>query len=346
VLLERHEQIASAWHHRYERLHLHTTKRFSSLPYLRYPARVPRYPSRQQVVDYLDAYAERFHLEPRCGEEVHSVQRKDAHWEVETNRDRYTAQYVVMATGLSDAPTLPTWPDQDRFRGRILHSAQYANGEPFRDQRVLVIGIGNSGAEIALDLYEHGAKVGMVVRSPINVVFRDHFGIPLQVLAIALSPLPPRALDAITKPVMRAIFGDLTPYGLQSAMDGVAMQLRKHSKVPVIDVGTIDLIKQGKIKIFPGVEQFTPDGVRFADETVDSFDAVVLATGYHVRLRTLLAGCEGVLDANGVPLVSGRAIAMPGLYFCGYRNSIGGLLRQIGREARQIAMDISRARAR
>jgi thioredoxin reductase len=143
---------------------------------------------------------------------------------------------------------------------------------------------------------------------------------------------------------MRAVFGDLTPYGLQSAMDGVAMQLRELAKVPVIDVGTIALIKQRKILIFPGVEQFTPDGVRFADGTVGSFDAVVLATGYHVQLRTLLAGCNGVLDARGVPLVSGRATAVPGLYFCGYRNSIGGLLRQIGHEARDIASDISAAR--
>ncbi len=341
VLLERHEQVASAWRHHYERLHLHTTKRFSSLPYLGHPARAPRYPSRQQVVDYLDAYAERFGLQPRCGEEVRSVQRKETSWEVETDSGRYTAQCVVLTTGLNDAPSLPAWPDQDRFRGPILHSAQYAIGEPFRDQRVLVIGYGNSGAEIAVDLYEHGATVGMAVRSPINVVFRDHYGIPIQVLAIALSPLPPRALDAITKPVMRAVFGDLTPYGLQSAMDGVSMQLRKQAKVPVIDVGTIALIKQGKIKIFPGVERFTPDGVSFADGRIGSFDAVVLATGYHVQLRTLLAGCEGVLGANGVPLVSGRATAMPGLYFCGYRNSIGGLLRQIGLEARHIARAIA-----
>jgi indole-3-pyruvate monooxygenase len=341
MLLERHEQVASAWRHHYERLHMHTTKRLSSLPYLRYPARAPRYPSREQVVDYLEAYARRFDLQPRCGEEVHLVQRKETSWEVQTDNERYTAQCVVMATGLNEAPTLPTWPDQDRFQGRILHSAQYSNGEPFRHQRVLVIGYGNSGAEIAVDLYEHGATVGMAVRSPINVVFRDHYGIPIQVLAIALSPLPPRALDAITKPVMRAVFGDLTPYGLQSAMDGVAMQLRQQAKVPVIDVGTIDLIKQGKIKIFPGVERFNPDGVSFADETVGSFDAVMLATGYHVRLRTLLAGCDGVLGANGVPLVSGRATAMPGLYFCGYRNSIGGLLRQIGLEARHIATAIA-----
>ena len=193
-----------------------------------------------------------------------------------------------------------------------------------------------------MDLHEHGATVGMAVRSPINVVFRDGFGVPVQLLAIALSPLPPRALDAIVKPVMRAAFGDLTSYGLHTALDGVAMQLRQYAKVPVIDIGTISLIKQEKIRVFPGVERFTADGVFFADGTLGAWDAVVLATGYRVQLPTLLPGCDGILDAHGVPLVSGRATAVPGLYFCGFHNSIGGLLRQIGHEAHQIAREIAR----
>jgi cation diffusion facilitator CzcD-associated flavoprotein CzcO len=341
VLLERHEQVATAWRQHYERLHLHTTKRFSSLPYLRFPAHVPRYPSRQQVVDYLDAYTQRFDLQPRCGQNVVSVQRTEAGWKVETEGDCYIADSVVMSTGLNETPRLPTWPDQERFRGRILHSSQYHHGEPYRNQRVLVVGFGNSGAEIAMDLYEQGATVGMVVRSPVNVVFQDRFGIPNQVLAILLSPLPPRTLDAIIRPVMRATFGDLTTYGLRHALDGVAMQLREHSKVPVIDKGTIAIIKQGRIKVFPGLERFTPEGVEFSDGTLASWDAVVLATGYGVRLASLLHGCDGVLDTHGVPRESWRATAIPGLYFCGFRNDIAGLLRQIGHEAQHIAAEIS-----
>jgi cation diffusion facilitator CzcD-associated flavoprotein CzcO len=342
VLLERHEQVATAWRQHYERLRLHTTKRFSSLPYLRFSAQVPRYPSRQQVVDYLDAYTQRFDLQPRCGQNVVSVQRTEARWEVETEHDRYTADSVVMTTGLNETPRLPNWPDQERFRGSILHSSQYLTGEPYRNQRVLVVGFGNSGAEIAMDLYEHGATVGMAVRSSVNVVFQDRFGIPVQLLAILLSPLPPRTLDAIIRPVMRATFGDLSPYGLRHALDGVAMQLREHAKVPVIDKGTIAMIKQGRIKVIPGVERFTTDGVRFSDGTLTSWDIVVLATGYSVRLASLLQGCDGVLDANGVPRDSGCATVIPGLCFCGFRNDIGGLLRRIGHEAQVIARDISR----
>jgi cation diffusion facilitator CzcD-associated flavoprotein CzcO len=343
VLLERHEQVANAWRQHYERLHLHTTKRFSALPYLRFPAQVPRYPSRQQVVDYLDAYTQRFDLQPRCGQNVVSVRRTEEGWEVATEHEQYIADSVVMATGLNETPRLPNWSDQERFRGSILHSSQYHAGGPFRDQRVLVVGFGNSGAEIAMDLYEHGATVGMAVRSPVNVVFQDRFGIPVQLLAILLSPLPPRTLDAIIGPVMRATFGDLSPYGLRHALDGVAMQLRVHAKVPVIDKGTIAMIKQGRIKVFPGIERFTAEGVRFSDGTLGTWDAVVLATGYDVRLVSLLQGCDGVLDTYGVPRKSGNATAIPGLYFCGFRNDIGGLLRQIGREAQQIVQEIARS---
>lgn len=345
VLLERNDQVATAWRQHYDRLHLHTTRHFSALPSLRYPAAVPTYPSRQQVVDYLDAYTRHFDLRPRCHQEVLSVQRKEDLWEIQTAHDRYTAECVVVATGINEEPVLPTWPDQERFRGLILHSSQYHNGEPFRNLRVLVIGFGNSGAEIAVDLYEHGATVGMAVRSPINVIFRDRFGIPVQLLAIALSPFPPRTIDAITQPVMRATFGDLVPYGLSYAWDGVATQLRSQAKVPVIDRGTIALIKQGKITVFPGVERMTPDGMIFSDGTPAPFDAVVLATGYRVQLARLFHGCEGVLDAKGIPLVSGRATALPGLYFCGFHISIGGLLRQIGLEAQQIAREIASRRA-
>jgi cation diffusion facilitator CzcD-associated flavoprotein CzcO len=341
VLLERNAEVATSWRHHYDRLHLHTTKRFSALPHLPFPAATPTYPSREQVVDYLDNYTRYFDLRPRCGLDVLAVHCQDEQWEIETEHERYTAAYVVIATGLNGSPLIPSWPDQERFQGPILHSAQYHNGEPFRNLRVLVIGFGNSGGEIAIDLVEHGASVAMAVRSPLNIVFRDRFGVSLQLLAIALSPLPPRAIDALTKPVMRAIFGDLTSYGIHSALDGAATVLQEQAKVPVIDIGTVALIKRGKVTVFPGVERFSPDGVVFSDGTVREFDAVVLATGYQVRLPRLRAECDGILDVHGVPLVSGAATAAPGLYFCGYHNSIGGLLRRIGHEAEHIARDIA-----
>ncbi len=248
LILERAEQISSSWHSHYDRLHLHTAKAFSALPYMPFPAHYPRYPSRQQVIDYLDAYAHHFQLVPRFNQNVISVRFEAGYWNTYTEKTIYISDFVVMATGLNEFPRIPTWLEQERFKGPILHSSHYQNGGAYRGQQVLIVGFGNSGAEIALDLSEHGAIPSLSVRSPVNVVFRDRFGIPVQLISIAMSPLPTRIIDAINRPILRMAFGDLSPYGLEPAPYGAATQIREHAKIPVIDIGTIGLIKQGKIK--------------------------------------------------------------------------------------------------
>jgi indole-3-pyruvate monooxygenase len=340
VMLERAAQIGISWRNHYERLHLHTAKRFSALPYLPFPADYPRYPSRQQMIDYLELYAQRFQLQPRFNQNVLRLSVENGHWQTQTEDFVYSSDFVVMATGLNESPTIPTWPDQERFKGPILHSSSYRNGEPYRGQNVLVVGFGNSGTEIALDLTEHGAIPAMSVRSPINVVFRDRFGIPVQLISIAMSPLPSRVIDAINRPILRMAFGDLSPYGLQQAPYGATTQVREQGKIPVIDIGTIGLIKQGKIKVYPGIERFTEDGLIFSDGKRHAFDAVILATGYHVKLNNLISG-QAVFDVRGYPVESGRASSLPGLYFCGFQNSAAGLLRKIRIEAKGIARDIA-----
>jgi indole-3-pyruvate monooxygenase len=340
IVLERAAQIGVSWRSHYDRLHLHTAKRFSALPHLPFPPDYPRYPSRQQMIDYLENYAQQFNIEPRFNQTVIAVRHDDDKWYTQTQDAEYISDFVVMATGLNESPTIPTWPDQDKFKGAILHSSQYKNGEPYRGKNVLVVGFGNSGTEIALDLYEHGATVGMSVRSPINVVFRDRFGIPVQMISIATSRLPARLVDAINAPILRSAFGDLSPYGLQKAPYGAMTQVREHSKIPVIDIGTIGLIKQRKIKVYPGIKCFTEDGLIFTDGSQQPFDAVILATGYHVKLNSLISG-ESIFDAKGYPVESGRATTLPGLYFCGFENSAAGLLRKIRIEAQHIAADIA-----
>jgi len=140
LILERGHTVAPAWHRHYERLHLHTSKRFSSLPGMPFPDHVPTYPSRRQVIEYLQAYAERFDLSPRFG------------------------VTVVLATGLNTVPA--------------LHSSRYVNGARWAGRRALVVGAGNSGAEIALDLAEHGARAELSVRGRLHVTLRDTLGLP------------------------------------------------------------------------------------------------------------------------------------------------------------------------
>jgi indole-3-pyruvate monooxygenase len=148
--------------------------------------------------------------------------------------------------------------------------------------------------------------------------------------------------DALNRPIVRAVIGDLTPYGLRRSPQGPLTQIRRDARIPLIDVGTIQLIKRGRIVVHPGVDRFTEDGVTFTDGSRREFDAVILATGYRPRVDAFLEGASVALDAHGSPTSSGCESPLPGLYFCGYYVSPTGMLREIAREARRISASIAR----
>ena len=332
-----------AWRGHYERLHLHTAKAHSGLPFLPFPKDFPRYPSRLQVIAYLEAYARHFELQPRFGQRVVAARPVNGAWDVQTQDARYPATNLVIATGSNREPNLPNWPGQADYRGVVMHSSQYKNGAAFKNQKVLVVGFGNSGGEIALDLWEQGAQPSLSVRSPVNVIPRDLFGIPIQTIAILQSKLPSRLADAVNAPVLRGVLGDLTRYGLRKLPQGAMTQIQGQARIPLIDVGTLALIKRGKISVCAGIESFTPDGVRFSNGALQVFDAVILATGYRARVNAFLEGAADTYDESGTPLASGRETTLPGLYFCGYRTVSTGMLREIGIEARRIGAAIASA---
>lgn len=341
ILLERASCVGATWRTHYERLHLHTAKHHSALPYIPLPASYPTYPSRLQVIDYLEAYARQFQLKIHYNQNVVLAERRDGFWEVTTQDAIYLSRFLVVATGLNEQPHIPTWPGQDLFRGQILHSVDYKNGEPFRGQEVLVVGFGNSGGEITIDLCEHGAHPGIAVRSPVNVIFRDLLGIPVQQLSIMLSIFPPRISDALTAPVRYLAYGDITRFGLRKLPYGPVTQIKQDARIPVIDVGVIKLIRKGRVNVYPGVKEFARDGVTFADGTAKHFDAVILATGFRVQADTMFKDASSLVNHDGYPLASGRETALPGLYFCGFHNAATGLLREIGIEAERIGKAIA-----
>jgi len=119
-------------------------------------------------------------------------------------------------------------------------------------------------------------------------------------------------------------------------------RIRRDARIPLIDVGAIDLIKRGRIAVRPGIEAFTGDGVVFTDGSRQPFDAVIVATGFRPRVNAFLRDASAAHDAEGTPSSSGRE-ALPGLYFCGYYVSPTGMLREIAREAKRIAAAIARA---
>jgi indole-3-pyruvate monooxygenase len=341
ILLEQGERVGRAWHEHYDRLHLHTSRGMSGLPGYPMPRSYPRYPSREQVTAYLADYAAHFGLEPHFNQRLVRAERVDGHWLAQTDDRRYTAESLVLATGYTRKPHVPTWPGRDDYTGPVLHSSEYRNGRPFTGQDVLVVGFGNSGGEIAVDLYEHGARPSIAVRSPVNIIPRDTLGISSLQWNLLLSRLPGRLGDLVAAPLVYASVGNVYKHGLRKNRVGPIEQIKTEEQVPLIDVGTVKLIKSGALPLYPGLERFTPGGVVFSDGRACDFDAVVLATGYRPDVGELIPQAGEAIAPGGVPVASGCELGLPGLYVCGFTISRTGMLREIGIEARQIAEAIA-----
>jgi indole-3-pyruvate monooxygenase len=354
LVLEAAPALGQAWRNHYDRLRLHTVKKRSHLPGMPFAKELPRYPARADVVAYLEAYAARFGIAPHTGEPVRRLRAADGGRDglsdgasdgfvVETARAVYRARAVVVATGFGRVPNPERLPDQERFRGPLLHSSAYRNADPFVGQRVLVVGAGNTGAEIALDLAERGASPTLSVRAPVNVVPREFLGLPIQVTSIRLRKAPTKLADAIGRMASRLSFGNLARYGLPRPAMGPISAIKLRRRIPLIDVGTIAAIKRGQIAVKPGVARLAETGATFSDGSAGDFDAVVLATGFRPALSELV-DLPGVLDDQGYPRdrrdrKAGGAI--PNLFFVGYQIAATGHLREIGLEAQAMAAELA-----
>jgi putative flavoprotein involved in K+ transport len=337
LVLER-STVGSSWRRHYDRLHLHTVRWLSDLPGLRIDPREGRWVSRNGVVRYLERYAGAHRLEIRTGVEVTGLVREDGGWVVRTDSGPVRAGIVVVATGMNHTPFLPDLPGRETFTGEVVHSADYRNAEPYRGKDVLVVGTGNSGAEIAVDLVEGGARdVTISVRTPPNILRRNLGGLPSQVIGVAIRRLPVPVVDRIAKVVQRLTVGDLSRYGMPSPKLGLYTRVHQDS-VPILDVGLIRLLKRRRVGVVPAVEGFDGPDILLAGGRRLRADAVIAATGFRRGLEPLV-GDLGILDERGRPVVHGPEThpGAPGLYFIGFTNPISGLLREIGIDARRIA---------
>ncbi|GAA2969640.1 hypothetical protein GCM10020227_42750 [Streptomyces flavovirens] len=163
VVLERTGEVGASWRRHYDRLHLHTTRRWSSLPGLAMPRRFGRWVSRADMVRYLEKYADHHELEVVTGVEVSRMERAGdgTGWRLSATGGRVlTGRAVVVATGFNHTPRVPDWPGREGFTGTLLHAAEYREPGPYAGKDVLVAGIGNTGAEIAVDLVEGRCRPG------------------------------------------------------------------------------------------------------------------------------------------------------------------------------------------
>ncbi|MCC5032843.1 NAD(P)/FAD-dependent oxidoreductase [Streptomyces sp. WAC 00631] len=344
VVLEKADAVAASWRGHYDSLRLHTTRRLSALPGLAIPRAYGRWLARDAVIRYLEEYARHHRLDVVTGVEVSRVERTDSGWLLHaTGGRRLAARDVVIATGFNHTPYLPDWEGRDGYTGELLHACAYRNAEPYADRDVLVVGSGNTGADIAVDLAGGGAsRVRLAVRTPPHIVRRTTAGWPAQRTGIVCRRLPVGAVDRAARGLARLSLPDLAEYGLPRPDTGLYSRAVEGA-IPVQDAGLIDAVRSRTVEPVAAVASFDHDKVVLADGSRISPDAVIAATGYRRGLETLVGHLD-VLDGRGRPVVHGPSTAAgaPGLYFTGYTNPISGMLRELSLDARRIARRIAR----
>jgi cation diffusion facilitator CzcD-associated flavoprotein CzcO len=334
VVLERAEGVGASWVRRYDGLRLNSVRWMSGLPGAPIPRSAGRWPTKEDLVAHLERYAEQCGLDVRLGVEVERVERHGGGYRVETSAGPFTAGAVVVATGFDRVPTMPDWPGREGFEGELIHGSEYRNPIPFRDRDVLVVGAGNTGTEIAVQLADAGAaKVRMAVRTPPNLVAIETLGLPATPFGELADRLPARLVDFATPLFVR----DLSKYGLGRSPYGLATEIRVKRLGVVVDRGIGEALRSGRVEVVPAVERFHGCEVVLAGGARLRPDAVIAATGYRMGLEPLV-GHLGVLDPHGRPAVLGAAThpSAPRLYFNGYYQPIVGQLPQLRRSSRAI----------
>jgi putative flavoprotein involved in K+ transport len=344
VVLER-DAVGASWRKHYDRLHLHTVRWLSHLPGYKLPRRYGNWVARDDVVEYLENYVDFHNIDVRTGVEVEALSRNGDGWLINTSDGDFETPRVVIATGYNKHQHLPSWPGLETYTGELIHSGNYRNPDPYVDKTVLVVGTGNSGAEICVDLIEGGAAhVQMSVRTPPTVLLRDSNGMPGQALGVVFRHLPVPVMDRLWPTIQKTAVGDLSKHGLPLPPPGAYSKFLRDDVTPILDVGLVPLIKQDKVEVVAAVESFDGADVVLADGSRIQPDAVIAGTGFTRGLEPLVGDLGLVEPAKGRPIVHGAETHpnAPGIHFIGYTNPISGMFREIAIDAKRIAKAIAR----
>ncbi|XP_057958861.1 probable indole-3-pyruvate monooxygenase YUCCA4 isoform X3 [Malania oleifera] len=305
VVLEKSDCIASLWQQRtYDRLKLHLPRHFCELPLMGFPEDFPKYPTKHQFISYMNSYASFFSIEPRFNQTVQRAEFDPScgFWRVQTQDSEYISRWLIVATGENAEPIIPEIPGAERFQGCVVHTSSYKSGSEYKNQKVLVVGCGNSGMEVSLDLCRNNASPHMVVRNTVHVLPREMFGFSTFGIAMALLKwLPSRLVDKFLLLMTNFILGNTDRLGLRRPKTGPMELKNATGKTPVLDVGAFSQIKSGKIKVSKqATREITRNGARFVDGQEKEFDSIIFASGYKSNVPSWLKGSDFFTE-QGMP---------------------------------------------
>lgn len=319
TLLEAGDRTIGSWPAYYDSLTLFSPARYSGFPGAPFPGDPDHYPTRDEVIAYLERLSLGLDAEIHTNTRATTVERYGADYVVGTDTgEEFHAATVICASGSFTNPYIPTIPGT--FTGRLLHVADYRSPKQYADQRVVVVGAGNSAVQVAYELAEV-AKVTMAVRRPVPFVPQIRGGRDMHywLHTLRIDLLPPAVLS-------RIIHG-----------------------TPVFDTGIYsNALRTGQLDQRPMFTRFEGDRLRWSDGDVEQVDTVIFATGYRPDLPYLKN--LGALDGTGMPLYRGGiSLTHPGLAYLGVefqRSFSSNTLRGVSRDARYVVQALRRLSAR
>ena len=279
--VERHADVGGIWDQAnpgspiYDSVHINSSKTMSAFHGFPMPADFPDYPGHRKMLAYIKAFAEAYDLQRdiRFGVSVERVVKENGKWQVELSdgsSGRYDA--VVAATGFAWHPRLPAWPGT--FDGALIHSSKYRSAEQLHGKRVLVIGAGNSGVDVACDAALSAARAALSMRRGYTFIPKYVFGMPADVFGKSGELLPTWIRQRFFAALLRLLNGDVTRFGLKKPDH---LPLSSH---PIINSAALLHMAQGDLVPKPDVERFEGREVVFGDGSREAFDLVIAATGY------------------------------------------------------------------
>lgn len=301
AVLERNEDVASLWNIKtpdtpmYESAHFISSKTTSGFVDFPMPESYPDYPNHRQIYDYICSYADHFELRPHIqfSRSLKSAKKtSEQRWQLEIeNGDTLNCRYLICANGVNWLPNEITWPGH--FEGEIRHSVSYRDISEFKDKRVLIIGGGNSGVDIACDASVGARQAFLSLRRGYHFVPKFLLGKPSDVFEESGPPLPPRLEAALYSMILRVVYGDLTRYGLQKP------DHRLFESHPILNTQILHYLGHGDCIAKPDVARFEGREVVFTDDSREEIDLVIYATGY--RQECPFFADDILPTANGRP---------------------------------------------